>query len=618
MSTPHALHCSCVLKPMRISASSTELSAPIPPFMQSNFNTLWASLAIDTLIANGIDHFFISPGSRSTPLTLAASKHPRAHCFVIHDERSAAFQALGYGRWQNKAAALICTSGTAVANYYPAVIEAAQDMIPLIVLSGDRPPELRDCGANQTIQQQHIFGAYVREFVEMPTPQARLAPRFVVSRLEQALFRAQAPVKGPVHINFPFAEPLTPAPAQAEAEAYAAAIAQLTLPQTQYTLAAETPAFALDLKTLQQHKGLLLIGRLPPAMDKAPLLALANALQWPTFADPLSNMRPLLARTPQGISAYDLLLRQQPFKDALQNFAPDLILHLGQGFVSKALLQYLDAYLATPSHCQYIQITQNPRPQDPNYRVSQHRVQAPDAFARQLLQGSKPLKAQNQAETKPLQHIQHQARQHIKHWSQNTEVNELSVAAWCLEALDMPLFVGNSMAIRDVDSVLDEKSPILVGSRGTSGIDGNLAMLGGVIIGSGKPAALLCGDLTLYHDLNSLGTFRQLPAGAIVVVVNNQGGGIFSFLPVAHAQGGVGDPERVEQYFGTPHPWHFEHAAALFQLHYAQPKDRQDFQTALTQAQQHAAQGQSTLIEIKTDRALNYQQHQVFYQLPLT
>lgn len=603
---------------MRISANSTETSLSSLRIM-SNLNTLWASLAIETLIANGIEHFFISPGSRSTPLTLAASKHPRAHCFVIHDERSAAFQALGYGRWQNQAAALICTSGTAVANYYPAVIEAAQDMIPLIVLSGDRPPELRDCGANQTIQQQHIFGAYVREFVEMPTPQARLSPRFVVSRLEQALFRAQAPVQGPVHINFPFAEPLTPAPAQAEAEAYAAAIAQLTLPQTQYTLATDTPAFALDLKALQQHKGLLLIGRLPPAMDKAPLLALANALQWPTFADPLSNMRPLLAETPQGISSYDLLLRHQPFKESLQALAPDLILHLGQGFVSKALLQYLDAYLATPNPCQYIQVTHNPRPQDPNYRVHQHRVQAPDTFARQLLQDSKPTQMiPPPPESTALPPMQNQARQHIQNWAQNTDVNELSVAAWCLEMLDMPLFVGNSMAIRDIDSVLDERSPILVGSRGTSGIDGNLAMLGGVIIGSGKPAALLCGDLTLYHDLNSLGTFRQLPAGAIVVVINNQGGGIFSFLPVAHTQGGVGDPERVEQYFGTPHPWHFEHAAALFQLHYAQPKDRQDFQAALTQAQQHATQGQSTLIEIKTDRALNYQQHQVFYQLPLT
>ncbi len=586
--------------------------------MLSNFNTLWASLVIDTLIANGIDHFFISPGSRSTPLTLAASKHPQAHCFVIHDERSAAFQALGYARWSQRAAALICTSGTAVANYYPAVIEASQDMIPLIVLSGDRPPELRDCGANQTIQQQHIFGAYVREFVEMPTPQERLAPRFVVSRLEQALFRAQAPVKGPVHINFPFAEPLTPAPAQAATEAYAAAMAQLTLPQTQYTLAAETPAFALDLKTLQQHKGLLLIGRLPPAMDKAPLLALTNALQWPTFADPLSNMRALLAETPYGISSYDLLLRQQAFKDALQDLAPAFILHLGQGFVSKALLQYLDTYLASSSPCQYIQVTQNPRPQDPNYRVHQHRVQAPDAFALQLLQGVAPRTVQANVEVAPLQPLQHQARQHIQAWAQHTEVSELSVAAWCLDMLDIPLFVGNSMAIRDIDSVLDERAPLLIGSRGTSGIDGNLAMLGGVIIGSAQPAALLCGDLTLYHDLNSLGTFRQLPAGAIVVVLNNQGGGIFSFLPVSHPQGGVDDPERVEQYFGTPHPWYFEHAAALFQLHYAQPTSRQDFQDALAQAQQRARQGQSTLIEIKTDRALNYQQHQVFYQLALT
>lgn len=583
--------------------------------MSGNLNTLWAQLTVETLIAQGLRQFFISPGSRSTPLTLAASQHPEATCVVIHDERSAAFQALGYGRWQGKPAALICTSGTALANYYPAVIEAAQDMIPLVVLSGDRPPELRDCGANQTIQQQHIFGSYVREFVEMPTPQARLSPRFVVSRIEQALCRALRPVKGPVHLNFPFPEPLTPSPSQAEAEDYAEAMSELVLPQTHYLQPPPQHPSALNLKDLAQKQGLLLIGRLPPALEKDAILALADALQWPTFADPLSNLRPALATRAYGLSAYDLLLRQADFKALLHSNPPEVVLHLGQGFVSKQLLLFLAQHLETHAACPYIQVTDNPRPQDPTYQVSTHVIQCPAAFAQSQLTTLAP-RPQPAQSLRAFEAFQTQARQHLKTWTHTDAITELGVAAGCLEHLgESVLFVGNSMAIRDIDSVLDAQTPLLVGSRGTSGIDGNLAMLAGVITASAQPATLLCGDLALYHDLNSLGTFRNLPAGAIVVVVNNQGGGIFSFLPVAHAHGGVNDPERVERYFGTPHPWHFESAAQLFGLHYAQPTHPKDFCQALTTAHHKAQQGQSTLIEVKTDRHVNYQQHQGFYRL---
>ena len=180
---------------------------------------------------------------------------------------------------------------------------------------------------------------------------------------------------------------------------------------------------------------------------------------------------------------------------------------------------------------------------------------------------------------------------------------------------NLPLFVGNSMVIRDVDSLLTHQTMPLIGSRGTSGIDGNIAMLAGVISAAQTPCALLCGDLTLYHDLNSLGTLSDLPAGAILIVINNGGGGIFSFLPVAHPQGGVGDPERVDQYFGTPHNWSFQHAAQMFHLRYDNPQNAADFVHALQQARLHTERGVSTLIELDSDRALNYQYHQDFYQL---
>lgn len=583
----------------------------------SNLNTLWAELTIATLIANGVRQFYISPGSRSTPLTLAASKHPQARCRMIYDERSAAFQALGYARYSGIPAALICTSGTAVANYYPAVIEAAQDMVPLVVLSADRPPLLRDCGANQTIQQQHIFGHYVREFVEMPVPQASLPPRFVVSRLEQALFKARSPVPGPVHINFPFAEPLTPAPPQAEAPDYAKQIQALKLPHTCYHTAAlskGTPVFSL----LSQCQGLFIIGRLPHHTEKQAILDLAHQLKWPVFADPLSNLRAELDTQDYGISNYDLLLRQSTFKETLTNAQFEVVLHLGQGFVSKALLQFLERYLTQHPHCQYIQVTSNPRPQDPTYQVAQHIVQDPTDFAKAVLNTPHPGASTRRPSPieKELTAEQEGVQSYLKDWARKAPWSELKMIHLGLQNLgNLPLFVGNSMVIRDVDSLLTHQTMLLIGSRGTSGIDGNIAMLAGVISAAQTPCALLCGDLTLYHDLNSLGTLSDLPAGAILIVINNGGGGIFSFLPVAHPQGGVGDPERVDQYFGTPHNWSFQHAAQMFHLRYDNPQNAADFVHALQQARLHTERGVSTLIELDSDRALNYQYHQDFYQL---
>ena len=515
------------------------------------------------------------------------------------------------------------------------MIEAAQDLVPLVVLSADRPPELRDCGANQTIQQQEIFGDYVRAFVELPVPQSRLSPRYVVTRIEHALFRSRA-LPGPVHLNFPFADPLTPSPAE-PVSAYARSIAALTLPQTVYQDRSDIPQ---DLPSMMerwsQQQGLLMIGRLSPHEDPSALVALADRLQWPVFADPLSNVRGRLAAHGYGISSYDLLLRQADINAELMHAPFDTILHLGQGFVSKALLQYLDRYLQEHPTTAYVQVTAQPGPQDPNYWVHQHVVCHPVRFAEACIRGQYPgedndeatseLAAEKKAFTLHLQCHQQRARQHIlAHISGEQGLSELTVAALCLKTLHQwqvsqpstpqsALFVGNSMAIRDLDSVYAQlETPLLVGSRGTSGIDGNVSMVAGVVVGTKQPGVMLCGDLTLYHDLNALGTFRNLPAGVVVVVVNNQGGGIFSFLPVSHARGGVNDPERVEQYFGTPHPWDFAGAAQMFGLHYCCPAASADFEAALQKGLQCALEGESTLIEVRSERDLNYLAHQNFY-----
>ncbi len=570
----------------------------------TNFNTRWAELTLEVLLAHQINYFCISPGSRSTPLTLAASAHPQARCVVIHDERGAAFHALGYARATGRAAALICTSGTAVANYYPAVIEAAQDLVPLLVLSADRPPELRDCGANQTIDQQHIYGGYVREFVEMPVPGPRYSPRYVVSQLEKALFQLKAAAPGPVHINFPFAEPLTPAPAQ-DTLSFDKEVQKLKLPQTRYAVTDTNTA-----PFLAPEQGMLLLGRMSPFTETAPILQMADRLGWPVLADPLSG-----CRREGFVNAYDLLLRQPHIRQQWLNQPVDMILHLGLGFVSKALLQFLDAYLAQHPECHYVQVNQSLRPQDPNYRVQQHFVERPDAFARRVESQSHEVVSLSETRTF-FQNQQHQAEIHLQQQLKELPLSELTAINLCLEHLrDLPVFVGNSMAIRDVDLLLNHATAVR-GSRGTSGIDGNISMVAGMVQGHIGPCAMICGDLTLYHDLNALGTLNTLDHGVVVIVLNNRGGGIFSFLPVAHPRGGVGDPERVDRYFGTPHSWDFSHAAPLFGLHYATPRSLSELKSQLQQALARARKGDSTLIEVHSNRDRNYREHQQIYAMP--
>ncbi len=557
-----------------------------------NLNSLWSFLLIDELVRNGIHFFCISPGSRSTPLTVAVARHPQTRARIFHDERAAAFFALGYARACARPAALICTSGTAVANYLPAVIESAQDFVPMLLLTADRPPELRDTAANQTIEQPGIFGAYLRWSFDMPCPDAHIPAQFVLTTVDQAVQRALDEPRGPVQLNCMFREPLLPEPdaPQFELPAELDEWRRHDHPLTRYRTAHRVPD-GTTIRTVAEklsgaHKPLLTIGRLARAEERESAARLAAHLNIPVLADITSGLRQ--SRAFPGISHYDFLLKEQRVEF-------DCILHLGGRMVNKQLpdLAAADKILVAPQ----------PQRFDPGHNISL-RVQADVAAFCDALSQEAPAGVSSAFTAVLQQQGSALAALFAAELDQADTLSEPAVARSIARHIDRDsaLFLGNSMPVRDFDlfvSELPDGVPVAA-NRGASGIDGNLATAAGFAEGLCRPVTLVIGDLALLHDLNSLALLRKNRYPVTVVVINNRGGGIFSLLPVARHS------DIFEDYFGTPHDLTFEHAAAQFGLEWAMPESLAQFEkiyTAVSQKQQPA------LIEVTTDRRANAALH---------
>ncbi len=335
---------------------------------RENLNIFWGSLIIEELIRNGIDYFCISPGSRSTPLTVGVARNPRARHIIVYDERAAAFHALGYARGNRKPAVLICTSGTAIANYYPAVVEAAMDGIPLIILSADRPPEKIETGANQTIRQSKFFGDYVRWQFDLPCPAEEIPPQMVLTSLDQAVHRAVSQPAGPVHVNCPFRDPLPPLKKKfstSHSDTLQSWL-QSNIPYTHYSpVRKSVDPDEMDrlIKLIRQaRRGLLVIGRLKSESDREAAKRLARQLGWPVFADILSGIR-LGNSIPAMIPYFDLMLLAETLQNDLH---PDTVIHLGEQPASKRYLQFIEK--VSPPH--YVMIQSHPFRSDPTHRIT--------------------------------------------------------------------------------------------------------------------------------------------------------------------------------------------------------------------------------------------------------
>jgi 2-succinyl-5-enolpyruvyl-6-hydroxy-3-cyclohexene-1-carboxylate synthase len=604
----------------------------------NQINQLWGYLIVAELVRNGVNYFVISPGSRSTPLTLAVAQHPQAQKTICIDERGAAFHAVGYARATGEPAVLICSSGTAAANYLPAVIEAATDGIPMIILSADRPPELRQTGANQTIEQVDLYGSYPVWKFDLPCPTAEISHDVVLTTIDLAVFRSRRSAGGVVQLNCMFREPLAPTGEQLELPSSLAQWQRSQTPYTSYARSLTIPA-ASEIRSLfktivRTQKGILVVGQLKSADESLAVAELAAQLNWAVFADIQSGLR-LGDEVPNLVHYFDRLLLTAA---AVELEQIETVIQIGTRIVSKSWLQWLEQH--PPKN--YVVIANDAERHDPSHLVSL-RLESDIIYLCDRL-------CQQLPELIPSGWVQNlvKASDRIgvvvdKFLKTQVELNEISIVRSIAAIVPSGngLWVANSMPIRDLDmygngnppppagtpvlshSTLEETSSscaapgrgfnpqvVRVGAnRGTSGIEGAIAAATGFAVGLQASVTVIVGDLSTLYDLNSLALLRHTINPVIVVVINNDGGGIFSFLPLAKSlQGRIAkSTDLFDTYFGTPHGLDFANAAAMFELDYYHPQHQDELIKNYTQA---LANGRSAIIEVTTDRSKNWQLHQ--------
>jgi len=574
-----------------VSDSTSPLDAP-------NTTYLWAQLLVEELVRNGVETAFVAPGSRSTPLTACAARHPDVDVVLHVDERGTAFAALGAGRATGRPAAWITTSGTAVANGLPAVVEASIDDVPMFLLTADRPPELRDTGANQTIDQVKIFGNYVRWEAQLPPPSDDVDPAYVLATVDQAVHRATRSPAGPVHLNCAFRKPLEPVETGVPV-AVPDAVRRWADAATPYTVYPK-PVVRPSGETVDRvgaalgatERGLVVAGRLDTPAEADAVERLANALGWPLVPDLTSRLRfrERTAHVPHG----DLVLTSDAFREAHR---PDAVLHVGGRFVSKRLRLFLRE--SDPP----VRAVVRPAPSrvDPDHRATHHVETNIEPFVEQLLARGDDAPGGAEWRAAWAEADERAARVVQRHANDAQVLTEPVVATLLTRQVpsDHALVAASSMPVRDLNrhAATDAAAPTYA-NRGASGIDGTVATAAGIARGRGGPVTLLIGDLALWHDLNSLALLRGLPV--VVLVINNDGGGIFHFLPIHEHE------DVFEPYFTAPQGRSFASAADTFGLAYRRPDAPNNLREAYTQA---CAQEKPALIEVQTDRDANRQVH---------
>ncbi len=565
-----------------------------------NLNLLWASIIVEELIRNGIGYFCISSGSRSSPLVVAIARNKRARSIICYDERGAAFHALGYARATGKPAVVITTSGTAVANCFPAVIEASMDNVPLIIISADRPPELQDSMANQTIDQTHIFGRYARYFFNIPCSSEDIPVQMLTTTIDQAIFRSLSNPQGPVHINCMFREPLSPEKRKFSLEHMLPLSNWLSSgkPYTTYCIPRpylseqEIKKIAHMINTAQN--GLLIVGALNQS-EKDGVLQLIKRLKWPVFSDIRSNISPY--SSPNIIPYFSLFLSTRSYDI---DIPLDLVVHVGGTTVSKHIMQFVKEMKPK----EYIVIKSHPYRQDFNH-ISTIQLQADiNEFCKRIIPLLDPKNSKSLGE---FVNISNKVKGILrKLFQDNNEINEASLAYWLSANLpnESGLFLSNSMPIRDMDMYAQFKNNVIIAAnRGASGIDGIIASAAGFAVGLNKLVTLIIGDLAFIHDLNSLFFIRNIEPPVIIVLVNNNGGGIFSFLNISHYK------EISEKYFAVPHNLSsFKEISSLFGLSYFMARDQKDF---LEKYKNCVDRHKAVIVEIPVSRNKNFHFHEL-------
>lgn len=564
-----------------------------------NVNSLWATAIVDELEKSGIESAVLAPGSRSTPLTVAFAEHPDIETFSHLDERSAAFFALGRAKQTGSPVPLVCTSGTALANVHPAVVEADQARVPMVLLTADRPPELHDSGANQTIDQMDIYGDAVRNARTLPEPEA--ADRKLRS-LRTAVCRsvgtATGANPGPVHLNVPFRKPLEPGVHAVElsetvptasvpdgfVEANPLAVDGRDGPfvETTHGTAAVSTADRRRLTEAVEDadSGLIVCGptdRPEPARDA--LLSLVRKSGFPVLADPLSGHR----FGPQ------VEMSEAPFCGGYDSYigaidaTPDVVVRFGASPTSKALCQYL-----RDSNARQFVVDPAGGWREATFTATDLVVADETRLAVDL---ASSLSRAEPALTERFREAE------TDYWEivSGDEPEEGAVLADVAALAPDPatVFVSNSMPVRDIDRFgrPREAGVTVLGNRGASGIDGIVSTALGAGSATEDPLIAVVGDLAYYHDMNGLLAVSRCDVDATIVCINNDGGGIFRLLPIE-------DHATFEEWFRTPHGLDFEHSAALYDLEFVRTDDRDTFRARFEESVESEG---TQVIEMVTD-----------------
>jgi 2-succinyl-5-enolpyruvyl-6-hydroxy-3-cyclohexene-1-carboxylate synthase len=561
-----------------------------------NSNTLWCSVLVETLVCLGLKDAVICPGSRSTPLTIAFARHPQIKAIPILDERSAAFFALGKAKRTNLPVVLLCSSGTAGANFYPAVIEAKETGIPLIILTADRPPELRHCHAGQTIDQIKLYGNYPNWYTELALPEAnREMLSYLRQNIVQAWEQSLLPYPGVIHLNCPFREPLAPI-TQPEIEVLALEIIE--------------PDFFTHLQNYEQNCNYSFLATLPNNIIQSLKLAaegiiiggltqtkkpeqycqeialLSQKSQFPVLAEALSPLRNYAKLNPYLISTYDTILSKPEQAKQLQ---PKVIIQVGELPTSKRLRNWLSQSKAI----RYI-ITNKQENFDPLHSKTIHLRTSLTTFIKEIVVNTDDKSFSNYLQT--WCELETQTQKEISAKIKPLEKLYEGKAAWLIAQHlppQTPIFFANSMTVRNAEFFWQPNNSQIIPyfNRGANGIDGTLSTALG-IASCDRPTVMLTGDLALLHDTNGFLINNHFSGHLTIILINNNGGGIFEMLPVAQFE------PPFEEYFATPQNIDFARLCQTYNIEYQSINNWQQLSQLLNPLPQKGIR----LLELQTNR----------------
>jgi 2-succinyl-5-enolpyruvyl-6-hydroxy-3-cyclohexene-1-carboxylate synthase len=566
--------------------------------LTQNINRIWSSLIIDEFVKNDIIQFYLSPGMRNAPL-IAALIHlqkvtPEINIINCMDERGAAYRALGYSKATGLPSVLICTSGTAMANYMPAIVEAKKSNIPLIVLSADRPSELTFCDDNQTIDQTKFFGDNVQGQISLGAATVEISPLAMTSSLSNLIHKSLYPQKGPVHFNCAFREPLEDTILFVPEDYLKLATLQINRlgPTTRY-LNLETSPDHKSLKEIAEilkksKTGLLVVGSLAPSESLTSVIEFVKKLNWPTYFDVSSSLKYSFNLTDGALPTFD----HPEFQQKLIDNPPETVFHIGGRLTSK----HYYSFLKKVPQINLISLNLNLEKEDPSHhtkiRINAH-----------ILSTLKLINAELGFESLPPKKLQIE----FENFTQkkialidNGPLAYPSITKAIIDQIpnDSIVYIGNSTVVRSFDAYFSyniRKNLKIATNRGVSGIEGFVASSSGFIDGSKKEVYLIIGDVALIHDLNSLYFLKDLKIPLKIIVINNDGGGIFTLLPI-HKE------KAILDYITTPHGQNFKLISESFNIDYQSACNKDEFQKAFQLMQTKKCH---TILEVFIDHETN-------------